>query len=114
MCGSERVAGGPCNSMRMYKDVPGNWDAWDVDSTYTAMPVALDRKAEVAVAAAGPLVAAVRVTRRLNDSTMTQEVRLRRGSRRVDFVTTIDWRERRHRGRQARRRRLRRCGRTFI
>jgi len=42
---------------------------------------------------AGPLVAVLRVTRTLNNSEMTQDIRLRRGSRRVDFVTRIDWRE---------------------
>ncbi len=44
--------------------------------------------------AAGPLVATLKVTRTLHDSTMTQEISLRRGSRRLDFETTIDWHER--------------------
>jgi alpha-mannosidase len=42
----------------------------------------------------GPLVAAIRVTRVLHRSPVVQEIRLRRASRRVDFNTTIDWRER--------------------
>ena len=57
-------------------------------------PVALDEKATFEVVAAGPLVAILRVTRTLHDSTMTQEISLRRGSRRVDFTTTVDWHER--------------------
>ncbi|MHC4201739.1 MAG: glycoside hydrolase family 38 C-terminal domain-containing protein, partial [Planctomycetota bacterium] len=45
------------------------------------------------VLAEGPLFARLRITRRLNESDMTQEVTLRRGSRRVEFHTVIDWRE---------------------
>ncbi|MEJ5310136.1 MAG: glycoside hydrolase family 38 C-terminal domain-containing protein [Anaerolineae bacterium] len=88
------LAAGPCNSFKMYKDVPSRFDAWDIDSMYEQTPVALDEPATFELVTAGPLVAILSVTRRLHDSTLTQEIRLRRGSRRVDFVTTVDWRER--------------------
>jgi alpha-mannosidase len=88
------LAAGPCNSFKMYKDVPGNFEAWDIDSTYMLNPVELPEKAEIKVVAAGPLVAILRVTRKLNRSTVVQEIRLRRDSRRVDFVTTVEWHER--------------------
>jgi alpha-mannosidase len=39
-------------------------------------------------------VATLRVTRKLNQSTLTQEISLRRASRRVDFHTVVDWQER--------------------
>jgi alpha-mannosidase len=91
---SEReIAAGPCNSLRMYKDVPTSWDAWDIDSVYPLTPVDLDAPASVEVVAGGPLVATLRIKRKLNNSTMTQEISLRRGSRRVDFCTVIDWQE---------------------
>ncbi|MBM4017626.1 MAG: alpha-mannosidase [Planctomycetes bacterium] len=88
------VAAGPCNAFRLFKDVPARNDAWDIDSMYERMPVTLRREARLELAAAGPLAAAVRVRRRINNSDLVQEVRLRRGSRRIDFVTSIDWRER--------------------
>jgi alpha-mannosidase len=88
------LAAGPCNSLKMYKDVPTAWDAWDLDSMYALTPVELDEPAHVEVVASGPLVAVLRVTRTLHGSTMTQEIRLRRGSRRVDFHTVVDWQER--------------------
>ena len=88
------LAAGPCNSLKMYKDIPSRWDAWDLDSMYELTPVALDDPATIEVVTTGPLVAILRVRRKLHDSTLTQEIRLRRGSRRVDFVTTVDWRER--------------------
>ena len=77
----------------MFKDVPSQWDAWDMDSLYKLCPVALPAKASFEVVAAGPLVAKLHIRRALNQSAMTQDVVLRRDSRRVDFVTTVDWRE---------------------
>ena len=88
------LAAGACNSFEMYKDVPSRFDAWDIDSMYTQLPVALDEPAEFEVVSEGPLEATLRITRRLNNSTVTQEVSLRRDSRRIDFKTTVDWQER--------------------
>jgi len=83
----------PGNVFLMYKDVPRAWDAWDIDSNYTSMPVALSHEARVEIVARGPLFACLRVTRQIHNSEMRQEVRLQRGSRRLDFVTTILWKE---------------------
>jgi alpha-mannosidase len=87
-------AAGPCNVFKMFKDVPTRFDAWDIDSMYENTPVELNEPAEIEVVATGPLVGILRVTRPLHHSTMTQEISLRRGSRRVEFKTTIDWQER--------------------
>ena len=87
------LAAGPCNSIRMYKDVPAAWDAWDVDSMYELTPVELNEPARIEVVSVGPLVARLRVTRKLHESTTMQEISLRRGSRRVDFHTVVDWQE---------------------
>jgi len=88
------LTAGHCNSFRMYKDVPTWFDAWDIDSMYSLTPVELDEPARIEVVTRGPLVARIRVTRKLHESTMTQEISLRRGSRRIDFRTVIDWQER--------------------
>lgn len=90
---SQEFARGPGNVFRMYRDVPAAWDAWDVDSMYALTPVALSGKASVEALDAGPLVARLRITRKLNESDLVQIVSLRRGSRRVDFDTTVEWRE---------------------
>ncbi len=87
-------AKGLCNELLMFRDVPTNFEAWDIDSTYQAVPVPLDAPAEIEVLAEGPLLGAVRVRRKVNESMMEQVIRLRRGSRRVDFDTVIDWQER--------------------
>ena len=84
---------GRCNDLRMYKDVPSKWDAWDIDSMYPLTPVALVEPAEIEVLADGPLFARLRVTRTLNNSTMVQQIILRRNCRRIDFHTVVDWQE---------------------
>ena len=87
------LAAGPGNSFCMFKDVPGWFDAWDIDSMYALTPVPLPEPAAIEVAATGPLIATLRLTRQLSHSRLTQEISLRRGSRRVDFRTLIDWQE---------------------
>ena len=86
-------ASGVCNRLKMYKDVPTSWDAWDLDSLYALTPVELGASAKVEVVTSGPLVATLRVTRKLNQSTLTQDISLRHGSRRIDFCTVLDWQE---------------------
>ncbi len=87
------LADGPCNQIAMYRDVPTAWDAWDLDSMYAASPVNLPEKAVIESLDQGPLVARLRISRRVHESDVTQVVSLRRGSRRVDFETTVEWRE---------------------
>ena len=91
--GRELLAG-TSNVFRMFKDIPISFDAWDIDSTYMANPVDLGNPpATIEVLSTGPLVATLRVTRTLSESTFTQEISLRRGARRVEFATVADWRE---------------------
>jgi len=90
----EEIAGGRCNELRVFKDVPSWFDAWDVDSMYKLQPVPTRGAATIDVTATGPLFASVRVTRKLLGSDFEQEIVVRAGSRRIDFRTRIDWRER--------------------
>jgi alpha-mannosidase len=90
----EEIAAGPCNELRVFKDVPNWFDAWDIDSMYKLQRVDTEGKAEIAAVASGPLFAALRVKRQILDSQIDQEIVLRAGSRRVEFRTRIEWRER--------------------
>jgi len=101
----QELAASPMNSFRMYKDVPRWLEAWDIDTPYKLAPVPLPEKARIEVASAGseppqsprlpqsPLAGVLRISRRLGNSQMTQHVWLRRGSRRIEFHTRIDWHE---------------------
>ncbi len=81
------------NQLRMYKDVPDIWDAWDLNSMTEDAPVELEDNGRLEVFWSGPLVAKLRLTRKLHNSEMTQVISLRRSSRRVEFETGIDWQE---------------------
>jgi alpha-mannosidase len=87
-------AAGPCNRLRLYKDVPGAFDAWDLDSQYKLTPAEMDGKTEITVTAAGPLFGAIRIKRTFSASSLEQEIILRAGSRRLDFRTRVAWNER--------------------
>ena len=91
-----RAASGPpgcatasrCTRMCPPTGTPGTWTACTRSrrSSWT-------RTRRSRWSTSGPLVATLRVTRKLNQSTLTQEISLRRGSRRVDFHTVLDWQE---------------------
>ena len=83
----------PMNHLLMYKDVPRLFDAWDIDSNYILQPVDIDEPVELSVVEAGPLRAVLRLSRRLLNSTFEQDIVLEAGSRRLDFVTRVDWHE---------------------
>ena len=87
------ITAAPCNSFRLYKDVPGAYDAWDLDSMYKQQPVELGREATLVRGLRGPLVASLRLRRKINGSWLQQEILLRAGSRRLDFRTRVDWQE---------------------
>jgi alpha-mannosidase len=87
------LAAGPMNAFKLFKDIPTCYDAWDIDSNYKLNPVELTTKAQIEVVSAGPLAAVLRIRRKIHDSELEQEVWLRRNSRRVEFRTCMDWRE---------------------
>ena len=86
-------ADGPMNRLLMYKDVPRLFDAWDIDSNYILQPVEIDEPVTLTVSAKSGLRAAIRMERRVLNSTFSQEIVLEADSRRLDFVTHVDWHE---------------------
>jgi alpha-mannosidase len=84
---------GAGNRLCLYKDVPDNFDAWDIDSSAELAPVNTDEPVSIQVLASGPLVARLALSRSLSRSTVTQTISLRRDSHRIDFATTVDWQE---------------------
>ncbi|MBQ6959516.1 MAG: alpha-mannosidase [Clostridia bacterium] len=86
-------AAGPMNHLLAYKDVPRIFDAWDIDSNYIDQPVSLEEKAELTVKEASGLRAILHVSRKIMNSAWEQDIVLTAASERLDFVTTVDWRE---------------------
>lgn len=89
-----QVLAGRGNQLWTYVDKPRAWDAWDIDEDYETGGEEITDAQSVEVVEDGPLRGAVRVERRWRDSRIAQTYRLLAGSRRLDMVTHIDWRER--------------------
>ncbi len=90
--GNARISGN-ANTLRMYKDVPRLFDAWDIDSIYEQQPVALDGDSSIELVEATPWKATVRVTRKISNSTWGQDITLTADNARIDFATHVDWNE---------------------
>ena len=84
---------GPASQFRLFKDIPDFWDAWDIASMAEQQPVTIDEPVKIEIVQSGPLVAQLKLTRKLHNSSLTQVISLRRASRRLEFATTVDWHE---------------------
>jgi alpha-mannosidase len=88
------VLAAPSNILRLYEDKPAQSNAWDIDIEYRnkswrALPSEAPRLVHNS-----PLLAVLRLAKTFNRSAIVQDVALRRGSRRIDFETRVDWQER--------------------
>ncbi len=90
--GHSRISGN-ANELRMYKDVPRMFDAWDIDSMYEQQPVTLDGESSIELVETNPWTATVRVTRKINNSLWMQDITVTADSERIDFKTHVDWQE---------------------
>ena len=81
------------NLLQVHRDIPNQWDAWDVDEHYRRTAMDLDVAASITLAADDNL-AVVRVARTFGSSNFEQQIRLARGADRVEIDTSVDWHER--------------------
>ncbi len=90
----ESIAGGGCgNELVAFKDTPKDYDAWNIDADFEKQFTKLAKADSVQLIERGPLRAAIRVTRKWQQSTFVQDVTLYAGLDRVDVVNDIDWHE---------------------
>ncbi|MFJ9338554.1 alpha-mannosidase [Streptomyces sp. NPDC101733] len=86
--------GAAANLLQVHPDFPNMWDAWDIDAFYRNRVTDLDTADRLEVTASGPERATVTVTRSFgSSSTVAQTLTLRAGTKSVDIVTDVDWRE---------------------
>lgn len=81
------------NRLLAYKDIPRTFDAWDIDSNYAELPVETDEPVSLTLKESGGLRAVLHLERRLLHSDFSQDIVLEAGSRRLDFVTKVNWKE---------------------
>jgi alpha-mannosidase len=82
------------NQFQAFEDRPLEWDAWDVDIFFDDKVWTAEPAQSVEVVESGPLRACLEIRRRILHSDYVQRVSLAHNSARIDFETTIDWRER--------------------
>jgi alpha-mannosidase len=82
------------NQFQAFEDRPLRWDAWDVDIFFEDKMWKSNPASSVNVIESGPLRATLEVRRRILHSEYVQRISLHYNSPRLDFDTTIDWRER--------------------
>lgn len=86
-------AKGLCNEFCMYQDIPGHFEAWDIDSLYREKRLDLSDNAVITVRERGRLFGEIKITRKLGRSEMKQYIRLKKNEYIVTFHTIIDWKE---------------------
>ncbi|TSA87599.1 alpha-mannosidase [Deinococcus detaillensis] len=85
---------GSGNQLWLYPDVPREWEAWELDASYSQGGERLTA-AEAPERLMGQLEQAVRVRYDAQGSDVVQTYRLRCGSRRLEIDTRAEWRGRR-------------------
>lgn len=85
--------GGRGNLLMAYRDIPAEFDAWDIEEDLYEVGDELPEPTEVEVMEDGPLRATVRQIRHFGDSKIVQDIMIYHGSKRVDFETCVEWHE---------------------
>lgn len=80
------------NVFKLYEDVPGKYEAWDIAPSYTDVEFELD-ETTIQVVEEGPVRAAVEITKPFFNSLLRQRIVITAGSPRLDFETWVDWKE---------------------
>ncbi|GHA27092.1 alpha-mannosidase [Devosia pacifica] len=94
-CGRELVDGAANRLMLYRNDLPRRYDAWDVEPGFELHGEELTALDSLTVTAEGPHLGEITVVRKFGASTVTQRLRLWANSARLEFVTDIDWHDRR-------------------
>lgn len=81
------------NLLRMYEDKPIYFDNWDIDIYYTEKFWDVDQVEHMEWTEFGPVRAALEITRKASNSTISQKILFYAKSRRIEFVTHVDWKE---------------------
>ena len=81
------------NLLRMYEDKPIYFDNWDIDIYYTEKFWDVDGVEQMEWTEVGPVRAVLTITRKASQSAIRQQVIFYAQSRRIEFVTKVDWKE---------------------
>ncbi|MFL6028374.1 MAG: alpha-mannosidase, partial [Friedmanniella sp.] len=92
--GREAIAPGEVgNRLQLHRDIPNNWDAWDIDVHYRRNVTELDQVDSLEVEKDADSAAVV-LRRSFGSSTIEQRIVLAAGSPSVEVGNSLDWHER--------------------
>lgn len=83
---------GEGNVIVAYEDIPKSYDNWEISSYYKDKPTVIDNVRNVEIVDMGAKKG-VKIERKFNNSKIVQTILLTQNSRRIDFETYIDWKE---------------------
>ena len=81
------------NVFQLFEDLPGTFDAWDIEMHYEDTEFELE-PGTVSRGESGPVFSSLVIRKPVLGSSLVQRVRLARDARRLEFETRIDWKER--------------------
>ena len=85
--------GGPGNLLSLYEDRPNKWDAWDVDIFYEDQLLEDARSVRVTRLPGGAVRQGLCFELTIGHSKIRQHAYLAANSKRLDFETRVDWKE---------------------
>ncbi len=93
--GKEFIASGGCgNQLQTYKDLPKQYDAWNIDpGTLDGTMTPITGLDSIALTDKGPLRATVKVTRSWGASKFVQEISLDADADEIEVGNVVDWHE---------------------
>ena len=89
-------AGKTGNLLRVFEDKPIYYDNWDIDIYYTEKFWDVTDLKAFTWTEQGPVRATLHIERAFSNSTISQDIHFYADIRRIDFVTTVDWKEHQH------------------
>ncbi len=89
---SREVLSGKGNVFRLYEDLPGKYDAWDIVATYVDREFTT-KPGKIESIAAGDVFTTVALTKTVGKSLIKQNINLYNKLDRIDFDTFIHWNE---------------------
>ncbi|AFK22758.1 glycoside hydrolase family 38 C-terminal domain-containing protein [Pyrococcus sp. ST04] len=81
----------PSNVIMAHIDTPGTWDAWDVNEDFLIQGQKLETIEKAKITRNDGYIVEVEVKKKYGNSRLTQKIRVKRGSKLVEFHTAVDW-----------------------
>jgi alpha-mannosidase len=86
-------AGAAANVVQIYRDLPTNWDAWDIEYHYTHNVTEIREVESIEIISGSDIGAGLRIRRSFGDSHISQDLLLLHGSDVLEITSNVDWHE---------------------